>query len=142
VLLDDVLGPVNSSHGAFESAPVHILTIVDPVRTPADAVLAFDDRRQHVLTSCCRAHGAFFPSWNVDFLVKMYWRAIIGRRCQGGPHVSRVAEAVQHNDGWPFTANSDVNRRAISFDLFDAETGRESGNFCHAVLSTTGTPIV
>src|ERR1700730_9687955 len=61
------------------------------------------------------------------------------RRCQGSPHVSRVAEAVQHNDGWPFTANPDVNRRAISFDLFDAETGRESGNFCHAVLSTTGT---
>jgi hypothetical protein len=47
---------------------------------------------------------------------------------------------VQHDDGWPFTANSEVNRRAISFDLFDAETGRESGNFCHAVISTTGTP--
>ena len=47
---------------------------------------------------------------------------------------------MQHNDGWPFTANSDVNRRAISFDLFDAETGWESGNFCHGVISTTGTP--
>ena len=34
---DDVLGPVNSSHGAFESAPVHALGLCNVIADPAIA---------------------------------------------------------------------------------------------------------
>ena len=45
------------------------------------------------------------------------------RRRQGCPHVARVAEAVQEDDGRPLTSDPDVDRRAACFDLFGVETG-------------------
>ena len=35
VPFDDVLGPLNSSQGAFESAPVHALGLCDVIADPA-----------------------------------------------------------------------------------------------------------
>jgi hypothetical protein len=39
---------------------------------------------------------------------------------------------MQHDDGRPFTADPDVDGRAIGFNLFGVKPGRESLKVCHA----------
>ena len=39
-------------------------------------------------------------------------------RCHRCPHVAGIAEPVQHDNSGSITTNADVDRRAISFNLF------------------------
>jgi hypothetical protein len=66
-----------------------------------------------------------FTKSEAEFGTRWRSRELIERRMHGtGPaHVSRVAEAVQHDDGRTLIADPDVEGRTVAFDLFGVKIG-------------------
>jgi hypothetical protein len=51
--------------------------------------------------------------------------------CQGGPHITRKAEAMQQHHGWTLAADSDIEASAVRRNHLRVKAGRKRRDFRH-----------